>query len=534
MKSTAARLATALLALLAMVRPGDAQEADLVLRNARIVDGTGAPWFRGDVAIAGDTIVAIGQRLPRGRREIDVKEQIVAPGFIDIHTHAIRRITATPGADNYVRQGVTTLIEGQDGFSLLPIANLLTRAAALPLGVNFGTFVGHGSIREAVVGFDNRTPTGAELERMQEMARQGMRDGAFGLSTGLFYTPATFAKTDEVIALARAVGELGGMHISHMRDEAAGVVDSVRETIAIGEEGHLPTQITHHKIVGKADQERSRETLRLVEEARARGVDVTIDQYPYTASSTTISTALLPAWGLEGTDAQVRQRLADPAVRDRMRDAVVDKLVNERGGGDLRNVQISACGFDPTLAGKDLGAITRERGKEPTFENAADVVMDIVARGDAWGVFHAIPEADVVRVLTSPYTMIGSDGEIPEFGKGVPHPRSYGTFARVLGVYVREKGVLRLEEAVRKMTSMTATRLGLGDRGLLRPGMKADVTVFDPATIRDAATFEQPHQHADGVSLVLVNGVAVYEAGKMTGASPGRVLKGPGTIAANR
>jgi N-acyl-D-amino-acid deacylase len=512
-----------------------AQEYDLVLRNGRIVDGTAAPWFAGDLAIRGDAIVAVGPRLEgTARRVIDVEGRVVAPGLIDIHTHARRGIFEIPGADNYARQGVTTIFEGPDGSSPLPIAAFLANVAALPPGVNFGTFFGHGSVREAVLGNVDRAPTEEELERMKALARQAMREGAFGMSTGLFYVPGTFARTDEVVALARVVGEMGGMHISHMRDEAAHVVDSVRETIAIGEDGHLPTQITHHKIIGRAGEDRSRETLRLVEEARGRGVDVTIDQYPYTASSTSLAAAFLPAWAQEGGSDAVKARLGDPATRARIREVVVDKLQNERGGGDPRNIQIASCRFDPSLAGKDLAEITRARGREANVENAAEVAMDIVASGGAQGIFHAIPEADVVRILASPFTMIGSDGEIPTFGKGSPHPRSYGTFVRVLGVYVREKHVLGLEEAVRRMTSFPAARLGLGDRGLLRPGMKADVTVFDAATVRDTATFERPHQYAEGVSLVLVNGVPVFESGSMTGTRPGRVLRGPATAVSPR
>jgi N-acyl-D-amino-acid deacylase len=258
--------------------------------------------------------------------------------------------------------------------------------------------------------------------------------------------------------------------------------------------------------------------------ARARGVDVTIDQYPYTASSTGISSALFPQWAMEGTDAQILARLKDPVARARVRATVIDKIANERGGGDPANIRIAASAI-PGIVGKDLAAITRERGKEPSVENAADVVIDIVEHGDASGIFHAIPEADVVRILASPFTMIGSDGEIPEFGKGAPHPRSYGTFARVLGTYVREQQVIGLEEAVRKMTSFPAARMRLADRGILRPGMRADVAVFDPLTVRDTATFEKPHSYAEGFSLVLVNGVAVFADGKVTGARPGMVLR---------
>ena len=516
--------------LVALTPPLAAQDYDLLLTNGRVVDGTGAPWVRGDVGIRGDTIVAIGPALKgTSGKKIDVLGQVIAPGFIDVHTHARRGIQEIPTADNYVRQGVTTLVEGPDGSSPLPIKDFLSRVEVLKPGPNFATFFGHGSVRAAVLGAVDRAPNAAELERMKELARQAMREGAFGMSTGLFYVPGTFAKTDEVAALGRVVGEMGGIHISHMRDEASGLFDSVRETIAIGEQGRLPTQVTHHKVVGGAGQERSLETLRLMSEARKRGVDVTIDQYPYTASSTSVAAALIPGWALEGDRAAIQARLLDKPTRERIRTVLIDRLKNERGGGDPKNVQIAGCSWDRTLEGKNLAQISRERGLDPTFENAAEVVLDIVSRGDAQGIFHAIPESDVVRILASPLTMVASDGEIPAFGEGAPHPRSYGTFVRVLGRYVREKGVITMEEAVRKMTSLPAARVGFADRGLLRPGMKADVTVFDPATVRDVATFEKPHQYAEGVSLVAVNGVLVFEGGRMTGARPGKVLRGPAT-----
>jgi N-acyl-D-amino-acid deacylase len=505
-----------------------AEDYDLVVRNTRVVDGTGAPWFRADVAVRGDTIVAIGPNLPgTARREVDAGERVIAPGFIDVHTHARRGIFEVPTAENYVRQGVTTLVEGQDGSSPLPLGEFLARVEALPPAVNFASLVGHGSVREAVLGRGDRAPSAADLARMQELVREAMRDGAFGLSTGLFYVPGTFARTDEVIALARVAGERGGIHVSHVRDEAAGVLESVRETIAIGEEGHLPTQVTHHKLIGRASRGRSTETLKLVEEARRRGVDATIDAYPYTASSTALSAALLPAWALEGGTDRLRQRLSAPDTRARIREVVIGKIRDERGGGDPANIRIAACAFDPLLEGNSLADILKTRGKDPTVENAADLALEIVERGGASGVFHAIAEADVERILASPFTMVASDGEVPVFGRGAPHPRSYGTFARVLGVYVREKEILGLEEAVRKMTSFPAARLGLPDRGLLRPGMKADLVVFDPATIRDRATFEAPHQYAEGVSLVVVSGEVVLEGNRLTAARPGRVLRGP-------
>jgi len=510
-----------------------AADYDLLIRNGRVVDGTGAPWRRADVAVHGDTIVAVAQHLDgTARRAVDAGGRVVAPGFIDLHSHARRGIFEVPSAENYVRQGVTTLVEGPDGSSPLPLGPFLDKLEALGPGVNFASLVGHGSIREAVLGRANRPPAAAELARMQELVRQAMREGAFGLSTGLFYVPGSFARIDEVIALARVAGELGGIHTSHMRDEAGQVLESVKETIAIGEEGRLPTQLTHHKMIGRAAWGKSAESLRLIQEARERGVDVTIDQYPYTASSTALQAALLPAWALEGGAESLRLRLADPAERARILEVVKDKIRNERGGGDPRNIVIAACGFDHALEGRTLASILEGRGLAPTLENAAELALEIVERGGASGIFHAISEPDVERILVSPYTMIASDGEIPGFGQGAPHPRSYGTFARVLAVYVREKGLLTLEEAIRKMTSLPAARLGLGDRGLVRPGMKADLVVLDPQAVRDRATFEKPHQYAEGVSLVVVNGQLVLDGERMTGLRPGRVLRGPAFVRA--
>ncbi|GIW51878.1 MAG: aminoacylase [Gemmatimonadales bacterium] len=501
---------------------------DIVLKNARIVDGTGSPWYRADLAIRGEVIARIAPSITdAARRVIDVRGQVVAPGFIDIHTHARRAIFQLPTADNYVRQGVTTLIEGPDGGSPVPLGPFLARLDSLPKSVNIGSFIGQGSVREAVIGEVNRRPAPEELDRMRALVEQGMLDGAFGLSSGLFYVPGAFTPTEEVIELARVAGRFGGIYISHMRDEAAGVVESVLETIRIGEEGGLPAQITHHKIVGPGYWGRSVETLRLVDEARARGVDVTIDQYPYTASSTSITSALLPSWAQEGGRERLLSRLSDRQTRERIKRESAEIIKLERGGGDPKNVVIARCEWDSALAGKTLADVARARGWEPTPEGGAEAAIWITEQGGCQGIFHAISEEDLVRILRHPATMVASDGGIVIFGEGHPHPRSYGTFARVLGHYVRDRGVLRLEEAVRKMTSFPAQRLGLVDRGVLRPGMKADIAVFDPERVRDAATFERPHQYAEGFSLVLVNGQVVFENGRITEARPGRVLYGP-------
>jgi dihydroorotase/N-acyl-D-amino-acid deacylase len=456
---------------------------------------------------------------------------VVSPGFIDIHTHARRGIFEVPTADNYVRQGVTTLMEGPDGGSPVPLGPFLEKVRATPISPNFASFIGQGSIRSTVMGEVNRNATPDELDRMRALVRQGMEDGAFGLSSGLFYVPGIFTPTAEVVDLARVAGSMGGIYISHMRNEATGVLDSVRETIAIGEKGGLPTQVTHHKIIGKKNWGRSVETLRLIDEARARGVDATIDQYPYTASSTSIAAALLPSWALEGGAAAAVQRLRDPLLRTKIKNESAAIIRDERGGGDPKNVVVARCEWDPSLNGMDLGAITAKRGLPITIDNAAETAIWIVEQGGAQGIFHAISEEDLQRILVHPATMIGSDGEIPIFGKNHPHPRSYGTFVRVLGVYVREKKLLPLEVAVQKMSAFPAQRLGLADRGVLRQGLKADIAIFDPAKVRDTATFEKPHSYAEGVTHVLVNGQVVFENGVMTPARPGQVLYGPATVA---
>jgi dihydroorotase/N-acyl-D-amino-acid deacylase len=517
------------------------QSFDVLITNARVIDGTGNPWFRAQVGIRGDTIVAVAPALTgRATRTIDAGELIVAPGFIDLHVHTTQGATPqpidtlpileVPTADNYIRQGVTTLIGGPDGFSPIPLRRILRQVETAGTTPNIGTFIGHGSIRAEVVGLANRPPTAPELERMRGIVREAMRDGAFGLSTGLFYLPATFARTEEVIALAQVAGAMGGMHISHIREEAAQLTASVAETIRVGEEGNLPTQITHHKTMGKLAWGRTTETLKLVDDARRRGVDVTIDVYPYTASSTLIQAGLLPAWAQEGGQAAILQRLREPETRQRIRLETIRLILEERGGGDPHNIQIARCDWRPEFTGKRLDEIPAMRGLVPSLENAAESALWIIENGGAQGIFHAIDEGDLRRVLAHPASMVASDGGPVVFGRAAPHPRSYGTFARVLGHYVREQQVLTVEAAVRKMTSLPAQRIGLSDRGLIRPGLKADVVIFDPATVKDRATFEQPHQYAEGFKTVLVNGKVVFHDGKMTGQKPGRILYGPARV----
>jgi dihydroorotase/N-acyl-D-amino-acid deacylase len=498
---------------------------DLLIRSGRIVDDTGAAWWRGDIAVRGDTIAAVGKLdNVSARRVIEANDLIVAPGFIDIHSHS-QSILEAPSAENAVRNGVTTVMDGNDGSSPLPLPPFFERLTQARIAINFGLFVGQGTVRNRVLGNIDRKATPAEIEQMRALVKQAMEDGAFGLSTGLFYVPGNYTPTDEVIELAKVAGQMGGMHISHMRNEAADILKSIAETIAIGERGGLPTQVSHHKIIGKGNWGKSVETLKLINEARARGVDVTIDQYPYTASSTGIN-ALLPQWAQEGTRADVLKRLNDPATRARIKAAIVENIKFDRGGGDAKNIFIAACSWDHSLEGKNLADITRARGGAASFEDAAETALDIIVKGGASAIYHAINEDDVVRIMKDPLTMVSSDGGVVVFKRGAPHPRNYGTFARVLGVYVREKNVLSLEEAIRKMSSLPATRLKLTDRGLLRAGMKADIVVFDAATVKDRATFAEPHQYAEGFRFVLVNGAVVLDDGKMSDARGGQVLRG--------
>ena len=500
---------------------------DLMITGGKVIDGTGGSWYYGDVAIKGDTIAAMGKLDPAdAAARIDAKGLAVTPGFLDVHTHARRGIIDDPFAKNYIWQGVTTVFEGPDGSSPLPIKDFLEQIAAAHPAPNFGTLVGQGSIRQKIIGLVNRKATPEEIDKMRQITRQAMLDGAFGMSTGLVYLPGTFTPTEEIIELAKVAGALGGIYTSHMRDEASHVIDSVKETIRIGEEGGLPTQVTHHKIIGIQNWGKSKDTIALVEQARARGVDVTIDAYPYTASSTGTA-ILIPTWAQEGGQKALVERLDAPEQRVRIKAGVVENLKTDRGGGDPANVVMANCGFDPKLAGKNLSQITKDRGRELNLENAAETLLEIQHSGGCQAVYHAMDERDTENILRYPFTMIGSDGEVPHFGVGAPHPRSYGTFARVLGRYVRERHTLTLEDAVHRMTGLPSARFKVFDRGLLRPGMKADVVIFDPATVADKATFENPHQYAVGFRDVIVNGKPVIANGKLTTERPGRILYGP-------
>jgi N-acyl-D-aspartate/D-glutamate deacylase len=381
-------------------------------------------------------------------------------------------------------------------------------------------------VRTKVIGLDNRAPTASELEEMKRLVDATMKQGALGLSTGLVYVPANYAKTEEVIALAKVAARYGGIYVSHMRDEATGVLDSVAELIRIAEEAGLPGQVQHHKIVGGPQKGWSAKTLAMIDAARARGLDVTLDMYPYTASSTG-SGVLFPQWALAGDRTQFAERMASAATRRKVEAEMREIFVNERAGGDLSKVQFRTVPSDRRYNGRTLADLAKDRGLAPTVENGIALVIELQLSGGFSAIYHSIDEEDVRRIMRHPLTMFDTDGDNVGYGIGYPHPRSYGTFPRVLGRYVREEKVLTLEEAVKRMTSMSADQIGHPERGRLEEGKFADVTVFDAATVADLATFDNPHQYPIGIHHVIVNGVPIIRNGALTAEKPGRVLKGP-------
>ena len=503
---------------------------DVIITGGIVYSGEDAPGVEIDVGISGDRIIAVGALDNRDAiLRIEADGLAVVPGFVDIHSHAVRDdstdgIFRWPDAENLIRQGVTTVIGGPDGGSPLPIADTFAAIEANPASVNFGTFVGHGSIRRAIIGDDDRPPTAEELGQMQAVVRAAMESGAYGLSSGLIYLPGRFATTEEVIALARIAAEYDGIYISHMREEGLDLLQSVAETIRIGEEGGLPTQVTHHKVVGAPMWGKSVETLRMVDEAIARGVDVSIDQYPYTASSTSL-TILFPGWSLDGGRAALLQRIDDEDLRERLHGDIVYRIETDRGGDDPANIELANCPHDTSINGLDLAEVLGLLEREVTNENAADLLMELVYAGNCSAIFHAMEESDVIRILRHPKTMPSSDGGIEGPSERVPHPRNYGTFARVLGYYVRDLGVLPFHTAIHKITRLPADRINLSDRGRIETGAVADIAILNPDTVIDKATFADPHQYAEGVTHVFVAGQPVLLNGEMTGARPGRVLR---------
>jgi dihydroorotase/N-acyl-D-amino-acid deacylase len=508
------------------IRQSSAFDYDVLIRSGWVVNGSGQPRFSADVAVRDDRIVRVSREPldpSRAARVIDATDRVVSPGFVDIHTH-LDPLLRLPGGESHVRQGVTTALGGPDGSAPWPLTEYLAEAQALGLGLNVGFMVGHNTVRAAVLGLEDRAPTPAELGEMESMIARGMDDGAWGISTGLKYLPGAFAELPELVALSRVAGEHGGFYTSHLREEGLGLIESVAEALEIGRQARIPVVLTHHKVVGQPMWGSSRLTLAMVDSARAAGTDVMMDQYPYTASHSGI-TILIPAWAMEGGTDALLGRMNDPALADSILAGIEFNIVNDRGGNDLRRVQLSRVPWDTSLEGGTLYDWAVRDGLDPTPGTGARLVIEAVRRGGANGIYHAMEEADVEAIMAHPQTMIGSDGRLVELGDGHPHPRWYGTFPRVLGVYARERGVLTLEQAVRKMTALPAERIGLRERGQVRSGWYADLVVFDPETVSDRATFAEPHQYPVGIDYVLINGRITVDDGTFQDVRAGMVLK---------
>jgi len=498
---------------------------DIIIENGKIADGSGSNLYEANIYIRNGKIFFIGEQPAATAPQIlDATGLIIAPGFIDMHTHSESKSLAFPTVENYIRQGVTTMVGGNCGTSPFPIGDFMNQTEATGIGPNLALLVGHNTVRQKVMGTENRLSTDEELKVMCDLVQSAMDEGAFGMSTGLKYIPGAYSNTEEVVALASTVSENGGFYATHMREEGIGLLESVEEAIDIGRQARLPVQISHHKAVGKSMWGNSVKTLELIDQARSEGIQVTADQYPYTATSTTL-TIIFPAWSLAGGMDSLKTRLDNPAQRQKIKDGIVWNIIYDRGGGDPASIVVANYPPKTDYNGKNLAEITELKDKTPTPENAAEVLMDMVYSGGGSGIYHCLHEDDVKQIMTHPFVMHASDGSTIEFGEAQPHPRNYGTFPRILGRYVRDQEVISLTESIRKMTKLPASVLGLNDRGEIKTGFWADVIIFDPNSIIDHATFVAPHQYPSGISYVLVNGRIAINHGKSTKSLSGKVLK---------
>ena len=504
---------------------------DIVIKNGFIIDGTGNPWFKGDVGIKDKKILKIGSiDGNRARRVIDAQDLIVCPGFIDIHTHCDRRILQVPTVDNYIYQGVTTVLGGNCGGHPFPLSSLFQRLEEKGTSINFGCLVGHNTIRREVMGDKMSSPTRDEMNKMIALIEQEMKAGALGFSTGLSYLPGTYSKTDELIELASAAARYRGIYATHLRDQGLHITEAIEEAIEIGENNNMPVQISHIKLADDAVWNEIEKITKPIEDARQRGAEVTIDQYPYTATSSGL-TSSFPSWAFEGGRKEFLKRLEDKKNYQKIKAYVIKRrLTSTKGIDKPESIYIARSSKFPGYEGKNLKELLLLQGKEPTVENAADLIIEIERNGGASCVFFQMDEKDVEALMKLSYNMHASDGGVQVVGKGVPHPRNYGTFPRVIGFYVRKKGIVSLEDAVRKMTSFPAQVLRLKKRGLIKEGAYADLAIFNFNTFEDKATFKNPHQYARGLAYVIVNGEVVVDEGKHTGKLSGMILYGKGKI----
>ena len=514
-------LAFTLCTLLATAATGDtAVTADVVLKNATLVDGTGQPAKQGDVAIKGDRIVAIGTFKWEGKpRVLDCTGLIVAPGFIDLHTHSDIPLTKKPTAPNlnYLTQGLTTAVTGNCGSGPVDVAAYFKTMEEQGIGTNVIHQVPHNNVRQKVMGNSNRAPTDQELMKMEELVDKGMRDGAWGLSTGLIYNPGTYSKTDELIALAAVAAKHGGFYASHIRDEGTGIFVALEEVLAIARKAGLRVHVSHIKVSGRAAWGKAAEVIALIRRARKEGIEITADQYPYPASSTSLAAMVIPAKFREGTEKEMIKRLDDPEIGPKMQAEIEKKIDGRQGGKSLRIARFAA---KPEWQGKDLDAISQQEKK-----SVLEIVLDITRKGGAGVVSFGMNEEDVRLFMKEDFVATASDGSAQVPAETVPHPRSYGTFPRKIGRYALEEKIVSLEQAIRSSSGLPADILKLPERGYLKAGYFADVVVIDPKTFRDTATYDQPHQYATGVRYLFVNGRLAIDEGRFTGTLAGKTLR---------
>ena len=500
------------------------QQADILIKTGKILDGTGNSWYYGDIAVQNGKIVAMGKLAKwTAIKTIDATGLIVAPGFIDVHTHIEGQQKRQPTADNFIYDGVTTVVTGNCGGSNVNIGTYFSMLDSLHLSINVASLIGHNDVRKAAMGSANRDPSEEEMKKMELIVEQAMKDGAVGLSTGLIYIPGTYSKTEEVVRLAKVASKYNGVYASHMRDEGDSVTQAIEEAMHIGREAKMPVEISHFKLSGQQNWGRSKETVPMIMKARAEGLDVTIDQYPYTASSTSLST-LLPDWVLADGQDSIKARLASPAVRKEVAAYMLRRLKKRK----LKNFSypvVASYRPDSTLNGKSIEEVNLIKGRKHKAVEEAETIMEMMEQGGAAMIFHGMSDEDVKAIMKYPFNMFASDASIRIFGSGNPHPRGYGTNARVLGKYVRDEKVITLEEAVRRMTSLPAQKFQLANRGLLREGYAADIVVFDADKVQDLSTYDKPHQYTTGFQYVLVNGQLTVDEGKHNGTRAGNTLR---------
>ena len=512
---------------------------DILITGGTIIDGTGRPPYKRDIVIRGDRIEIIGGVSKAGAiHKIDATGMVIAPGFIDLHSHADRGLLNHRTAENYIRQGVTTLVCGNCGSSPVDVAKFFELLREVGTGPNVALLVGHGSVRNEVMGRLNAPPSDEQLAEMKRLVRKAMHDGAIGMSTSLRYGPGTYATTEEIVSLTKEIAPFRGFYATHMRDEGTKILEAVEEALLIGDRAGVPVHISHHKISSASVFGLTRQTLARIDRARADGRDVSLDQYPYGAGSGGMS-LYVPQWSLSGGLEEFKKRLTDQKTRARIVAGVKELLLRKIYEADqspenpehtakaLSRIRVARARHDEKLEGKTLTDILKERGDAVTLENGYELLIELIKEGTG-GINHTLeerPGGDVDRVMSHPQTCIASDGSVFEFGLGSPHPRSYGCFPRVLAHYVRERNVLSLTEAIRKMTSLPAARLGWKNRGVLKKFAIADLVIFDPKKVADKATFADPHQHSVGIDTVIVRGRRVLAGGKLTGELPGRPLR---------